>query len=174
MRTLNRTLLCVSIALVGAAGCASSGIKPPVQTPKMGKDAITPPDSLKRSSTRIVVSIRDGAKPGEEKCQATIDDYTITGRLGKKVAWLVEDNAAGGCSLGEDWRIELQFENEWNNGHDRIVKIKRDDIKDVRIHQNTRPTEGTPLKYKVYLVYPKFIGDDIRVQVIDPELEIER
>jgi hypothetical protein len=173
MRTLNRTLLCVSIALVGAAGCASSGKKPPVSTPKMGKEAITPSESVKRSSTRIVVSIRKDAKPEEEKCQATIDDYRITGRLGKKVAWLVEDNAEGGCSLGEDWRIELQFENEWNNGHDRIVKIKRDDINDVRIHPNTKPTEGTPLTYKVYLVYPKF-GDDIRVKLIDPELEIER
>lgn len=175
MRTLNRISLCVSIAIVGAVSYPNAGgIHPPAATrpPATGQDPVTPPDAIRRRATRIVVSRPERS----QECKATIDDIVIVGKLGKKVAWLVEDFTEDGvCAVGHKWRIELQFENEWNNGRDRIVKIDRDDIEDVRIHPRTPETEkGNGLKYKVYLVYPKFWGDDTRILVIDPELEIER
>ena len=105
--------------------------------------------------TRIVLN---------KDCRATIDDIKIVGKIGKKVAWLVENDGCVG-----DWHIELEFASEWNNGHDRFVKIEFDDIKAVRIHERTPPTEGRPLYYKVVLV----VGKN-RFDLIDPELEIER
>src|SRR5688572_27630943 len=114
MTNSNRMLLCVSLAIVGAAGCASGGgMRPPDQPPAIGKDAITLPDLARRRSTRIVVYRPDATK----ECKATIDDYRIIGKPGKKVAWLVEDNS-GGCALGNDWQVELEFDNQWNNGAD--------------------------------------------------------
>ena len=173
MRTLNRTLLCVSIALVGAAGCASSGgIKPPAQPPATGKEAITPPDSARRRSTRIAVSRPDDSK----ECTATIDDDIIIGKRGKKVAWLVEDFTAGkGCFYGTNWHIEVRFHDaDWNHGNDPKVKIDRDDIKAVRIHPQAAETRpGMGRKYKVWLVYSIFSGGEDKA-LIDPELEIER
>jgi len=156
MRILNRTLLCVSIAIVGAAGCASGGgFKKPEGPPATGQGAITPADVARKRLTRIVVNAA---------CRATIDDGRIVGKIGKKVAWLVEDNGCAG-----DWHIELEFANSWNDGEDRVVKIKRDDIKSIRIRDRTPPTEGKPLYYKVFIVAGK-----TRVELIDPELEIER
>lgn len=164
MRILSRALLFVSIAIVGAVGCASGGggIRPPAKPAANGSYAITPSWFLRRRVTRIVVS-----GPSGEFCTASIDDYRIIGKPGKKVAWLVED-ASEGCEFGEDWHIELEFTNAWNNGHDKIVKIGRDDIKSVKIHPRTPPTGAkAPLIYKVYLVAKG------RRAVIDPELEIE-
>ena len=100
----------------------------------------------------------------DKECRATIDDGRIVGKIGKKVAWLVEDNGCAG-----DWRIELEFATGWNNGQDRTMKISRDDIKAVNINRATLPTEGKPLYYKVILVAGK-----TRIELIDPELEIER
>jgi hypothetical protein len=155
MRLLNRTLLCVCLAIVGAVGCASKGgFKPPEGAPATGQGAVTPPDVVRKRLTRIVVN---------PNCKATIDDQLIVGKIGKKVAWLVEDNGCAG-----DWHIELEFATGWNNGGDRIVKIKRDDIKSVNINRATKPTEGKPLYYKVVIV-----AGTTRVELIDPELEIE-
>lgn len=156
MRKLNRTLLFVWLAIVGAVGCASmGGQKPPVGPPATGEGAITPRDAVKTRLTRIVLN---------KDCRATIDDRKIVGKIGKKVAWLVENDGCVG-----DWHIELEFASEWNNGRDRFVKIEFDDIKSVRIHERTSPTEGKPLYYKVVLV----VGKN-RFELIDPELEIER
>jgi hypothetical protein len=154
--------LVVAMALVGC-GCASgsggmtpSGSKPPA----MGAAAITPEALQRTRFTRILVNA---------DCSATIDDEVLVGKPGKKIGWMVED---AGCSAGEDWRIELQFENNWNNGRDRIVKIDPDHFRDVMVHPNTPTTgPGAGHKYKVYLVYPKW-GDDIRIPVIDPEVDI--
>ena len=63
--------------------------------------------------------------------------------------------------------------NDWNKGHDRTVKIDRDDIKAVRIRPNAELTEpGMGRIYKVWLVYSIFSGGN-DIELIDPELEIE-
>lgn len=167
MRMIFGKAVIVALTMVGAASCASNsgGIKPSTAPPASGAAAVTPAAAAKVRMTRIVVS---GASLD---CTATIDDYNIVGKPNKKVAWMVED-ASTGCSSGENWHIELEFTTDWNNGADRIVKIKRDDIKAIKVHPNTPPTTGGPHKYKVFLVYPRS-GNDVRIEVIDPELDIE-
>ncbi|HWI17122.1 MAG TPA: hypothetical protein VNT81_05220 [Vicinamibacterales bacterium] len=157
----------MAIALIGS-GCASGsgGIKPssPV-TPAVGAAAITPAALQQTRMTRILVSGATGT------CTATVDDEVIVGKPGKKIGWLVED-ASNGCSSGEDWRIELEFTNDWNNGKDRVVKIDRDDFKAIMVHRNTPPTgPGGGHKYKVFIVYPRW-GADQRIELIDPEVDI--
>lgn len=168
MRMMHGAALCAAIAIVSAAGCASGrGVIKPGTTPAaVGEAAVTPAAVTKKRMTRIVVSGSSG------DCTATIDDYKIIGKKRKRIAWLVEDDSKG-CSAGESWHIELEFASEWNNGSDKIVKVKRDEFKSIRIHENTPETSGTPLKYKVYLVYPRFWDTDLRIEVIDPELDIE-
>ena len=100
----------------------------------------------------------------KKQCTATIDDAKIIGKIGSKVAWVAEDY---GC--GADWHLELEFATGWNHGGDRTVKVRRNDIKSVTINRATLPTEGKPLYYKVILVIGKS-----RIELIDPELEIER
>jgi hypothetical protein len=152
--------LIVAIAVAGSACASSSGGIPPSKPPAVGEAALTPAAKRNTRITRILVNA---------DCTATIDDETLVGKPGKKIGWLVED---AGCSAGSKWRVELQFESDWNNGHDRIVKINPDDFRAIRVHPNTPPTppEGGH-KYKVYLVYPK-AGTDTRIPVIDPEVDI--
>jgi hypothetical protein len=163
---LKRTFVMLAVVVACTAGCASkTPLSPTPEPSKIGQAAVTPAP-VKRL-TRIVVSGASG------HCTATIDDYRISGKRNKRIAWLVED-ASTGCSAGEDWHIRLEFESEWNNGDDRFVKIKRDDIKGLRVNPNTTPTQpDRPLKYKVYLIYPRLFGEDVRIEVIDPELDIQ-
>lgn len=164
MRMIDLKHVVVSIAVAGAAGCASSsgGLKPsPTKPPAVGAAAVTTAADVRARMTRILV---------KADCTATIDDAVIVGKPGKKVGWLVEDE---GCSAGESWHIELEFTSEWNNGRDRRVKINRDDFRAVMVHRNTPPTSpGNGHEYKVYLVYPRFWTGDVRIPVIDPELDI--
>lgn len=169
MMMRNMAFLCVAVAIVGAASCASSGGKlQPAPPPAVaGPAAVTPPAEVKKRMTRIVVKTSESGA-----CTATIDDYKITGKIGKRIAWMVENNS-NSCPDGENWHIELDFATGWNNGNNRIVKIHPDELTSVKIHQNTRPTAGTPLEYKVYMVYPRFLAPALRIPVIDPELDIE-
>jgi hypothetical protein len=153
----------VSAAFVGATACASSSgpIRPPAKPPAVGAAAITPLTDVKIRSTRIWV---------KSDCSATIDHDDIVGKPGKKIAWLVEDH---GCSPNDDWHIELLFMKEWNHGRNKKVKIDRDDFKSIKIHANTPETGANGHKYKVYLVYTNFWGETSRVELIDPEVDIE-
>ena len=168
MRTISSSVFWIAIAIVAGAGCASSsgGIKPDAQPPKVGEAALTRSDDVKKRMTRIVVSGSSG------DCTATIDDPTIVGKPGKKIGWLVED-ASTGCSSNENWYIELEFASAWNNGNNREIAIDADDVKFLRVHPNTPlTTPGAGHEYKVYLVYPRFWGKDIRIALIDPEVDI--
>lgn len=171
MRMINAKYVVVLVALASAS-CASSsgGITPSTaKPPAVGAAAVTPAAEARTRVTRIVVEGASG------DCTATIDDEVLVGKPNKKIGWLVED-ASGGCSTGEDWHVELVFTSEWNHGRDRTVKVNRDDFKVIRIHPQTPPTPpgaGNGHKYKVYLVYPRFWTADIRIPVIDPEVDIE-
>jgi hypothetical protein len=156
----------VAMAVVAVAGCASGsgGVKPATaQPPAVGVAAVTSPANLRVRFNRILVNA---------DCTATVDYDVMVGKPGKKIGWLVED---AGCDASANWHIELVFETPWNNGRDRTVKIDRDDFRDVKVHPNTPPTPpgaGNGHKYSVWLVYPKFWGDDVRYELIDPELDI--
>ena len=166
MRMSSGAIVGVVMVMVGTLGCASGGgIPTGGSKPKMGEEARTPDAQARRRMTRILVTGSSG------QCEATIDDLTIVGKRNKKVAWLVEDGTTG-CSEGEDWYIRLEFETEWNNGRNRVVNIDRDDIEQIRVHRNTPPTGANGHKYKIYLMYRR-IGDDTKIPVIDPQLDIE-
>ena len=168
--TTNAACLCVAIVIVSGAGCASGGgvIRQSSEGPALvGEAAVTPAPAARKRITRIVVTGNSG------DCRATIDDYKIVGKRNKKIAWLVEDQS-NGCGANEKWHIQLEFTTAWNHGRDKFVNIHPDDLTILRVHPNTPETKpGAPHVYKVYLVYPKLFGPDIRIPLIDPELDIE-
>jgi len=169
MRMISGALVC-AMAMAGAASCANRAAA--LQTaaaPAVGAAALTPAAGLKKRMTRIVVT---GAAAAD--CQATIDDGDIIGRQRKRVAWMVEDDTSG-CTAGRNWHIELEFTSDWNNGNDRIVKVKPDDFKIVKIDQAASPTGSDGHDYKVYIVYPAPWPwqTPVRIPLIDPELDIE-